>query len=651
MKKSRKKTSLFKTVLLIAAVSAICWDLATSVFNAEEPGTFKYESDFDVLTGASVKVSVVPSDYEELTQQVSRDKDPGYDQIEAMVYKAIELQGSLPYVVSKGDKVMVKVNLVGGNSPSGEGENTDVRVVKALVKYLHEMTEGDVEIVIAEGTARTNDDPEEPGSVWENSGYNNLLSDNDLSEVNLRLLNLNQTIEDIIEVDLGDKCMSAKQGSIYGVHREELEADAYITVPVLKIHNTGITNALKLQVGSAPGCYFGYNKTKGTSYSPGLYHDVEHRRWTTEMIVDLCQIADIDYVLVDAVMCLQTKKTFNGENQLRMNTVVAATDPVAADHVCTRLFGLNPDDIAHITLAEKAGLGTNDPDKITIAGGEIDEVGILAKKSQEEDGKFGQSNRTWLLSQAFSGTDITKEYIANEASVSPVAGEDGWSEPVYFFDDRIDLYNYYEGATSIVTYAFTYFNAPQAQTAELWLGKQEAIIVYLNGEEVYKSTATTSYEAGDVGKYIKRISLKQGKNTLMVKTLNRYGDYSFALNICEVESNELYAGNRVSGLKFYTATLNTGIDDKTEEAKLKMNCYPNPVAETLYFDVEVDNEENVTLYVHNIKGEIVKTVCDEKLGRGNKRLKWSIDNSLPSGNYICTLYNKGQKISKVIQVK
>lgn len=651
MKKNHKKINLFKTVLLVAAISAICWDMATSVFNVTVPGTFKYESDFDVYTGASVKVAIVPSDYSELAKQVDRNVDPGYEQIEAMVRKAIELQGSLQSVVTKGNKVMVKVNLVGKNSPSGQGENTDVRVVKALVKYLHEMTEGDVEIVIAEGTARTNDNPTEPGSVWENSGYTDLLTDKDLSGVNLRLLNLNQTIDDIIEVDLGDKGMSAIQGSVYGVHKEELEADAYIVVPVLKIHNTGITNALKLQVGSAPGCYYGYNKIKGTSYSHGLYHDVDQRVWTTEMIVDLCQVADIDYVLVDAVMCLETKKTYNGSNQLRMNTVVAATDPVAADNVCAQLMGINPDDVAHITLAEKAGLGTNNPDKITVVGGEIDEAGILAKKSQELDGIFGQSNRTWILSKAFQGTDITKEYIENEASVVPKAGENGWSEPVYFFDDRIDLYNYYEGATSIVTYAFSYFSVPEATTAELWLGKQEAIIVYVNGEEVYRSTSTSTYGDKDRGDKKKNIELKEGENTLLVKSLNRYGDYSFALNICEVESNSLFAGNRVEGLKFYSTSLTTSDDIKHSEVSSSMTCYPNPVIETLYFNVQVDNEEKVSLLIYDLNGVLVHTVCDYELGKGKHSLKWNVNGAVPAGNYICTLYNNGEKISKAVQVK
>ena len=143
-------------------------------------------------------------------------------------------------------------------------------------------------------------------------------------------------------------------------------------------------------------------------------------------------IADIDFVVVDAIMCLQSSKTYNGSNQVRFNTIVAGIDPVAVDNVCARLMCLNPDDIAHITLAEKMGLGTNNPDKIEVYGSTIDEAKIKVKQNTEEEGLFGQSNRTWLLSGTFNNTDMATEQIPGEADLEPTAGENGFSQPVYF---------------------------------------------------------------------------------------------------------------------------------------------------------------------------------------------------------------------------
>ena len=120
-----------------------------------------------------------------------------------------------------------------------------------------------------------------------NTGYLALKNDRELNDINFSFINLNQSPDDLVEIDLQNEATSAPQGtSIYTVNVNEVAADVYIAVPVLKIHDTGITNALKLQIGTAPGCFYGYNKTKGTELCPtGLVHDVAHRRWTTEAIV------------------------------------------------------------------------------------------------------------------------------------------------------------------------------------------------------------------------------------------------------------------------------------------------------------------------------------------------------------------------------
>lgn len=662
MKRIKIKNNLFGILVLFIALIAISWDIARSTQSIEK-GTFRFESEFDAISGATTNVGIVTSDFEELSNPVDRNTNPSYQQIEEMVGKAIELQGGFEWIIDKGDKVMIKVNLVGANSASGNGENTDVRVVKALIKHIAEFTKGDVEITIAEGTARANDDPADPKSVWGNSGYIDLLTDTVLSGIKLKLLNLNQTLDDLVEIDLGSKGTSAAQGSIYHVHKAEVEADVYIAVPVLKIHDTGITNALKLQIGTAPGCYYGYNKSAGTSICPnGLTHVVGQRVWTTEAIVDLSNIADIDFVVVDAIMCLESQKSDKVSNRIRFNTVLAGADPVAIDHIAAKLMGINPDDVAHITLAEKVGLGTNDKDKINTKGVPLEKAMKKVKKSQAADGKFGQSNRTWILSQPYEGTDFTKDYFVDEAKIQPLPGDNGWSQPVYFFDDRIDLYSYYSGLTNVITYAFTYFNAPKDQEAELWLGTQEAILVYLNGEEIYKNTIATTYNDNDRGGNKKTITIKKGRNTLLVKTLNKYGDFTFALNICEVESNTNYFGNRVSDLKFYiddsgskTQNVVTGISDYNNENSISLKCFPNPVNTyaSIHFNLKETNNTKASIY--DINGKLVRVLCNEILQPGNHEVSWNINDNgnynVIKGTYLCVVESGNMKYNMKISVE
>lgn len=628
--------------LALAAFAAICWDLTTAVSTAIEEGTYRMESDFDAVTAATTKVGLVTSDYAELPNKVSRLVDPGYEQIEDMVRKAVELQNGFGGIIHQDDKVMIKPNIVEKNTAPGVGTNTDVRVVKALIKIIAEFTNNNVEIIVAEGIPRLGyDDPASATSSWEASGYRNLLNDPYLSGINFYLFNLNQSYTDLETMDLGDKGTAAPHNYIYKVHKKELEADVYITVPVLKIHNTGITCALKNQIGTAPGVYYGYNKMAGTGYYKGLVHDVGHRRWTTEEIVDLSTIADIDFVVVDAIMCLQSSKTYNGSNQVRFNTIVAGIDPVAVDNVCARLMCLNPDDIAHITLAEKMGLGTNNPDKIEVYGSTIDEAKIKVKQNTEEEGLFGQSNRTWLLSGTFNNTDMATEQIPGEADLEPTAGENGFSQPVYFFDDRIDLLSYYNGASNVISYAFTYFSALKDQQAKLEVGSDEDMIIYVNGEKVYNHTGLRSYTDGDIENDTKLINIKAGENRMLVKTLNKYGDYSFALNICETESVKEYSGNRVDGLKFYTVKgSQTPIRENVANTNRYLENYPNPVTSEGIIRFELPVTSHTAVNIFDLSGKLIINLADKNLPKGMHEIPWSIHHNgvtLAPGTYIITV--------------
>jgi len=637
----KKKITIY--ILLVSVMFLlICWDFISVDMNLTVLGTFRLESDFDAVSSATCKVSIVPSDYQLLTNPSSRDDNLSYEQIEDMVKNAIALQGGLEWIIDAGDKVMIKVNLVGGNSPSGEGENTDVRVVKALIKCIADYTNNNVEIIVAEGTARTNDNPSEASSVWGNSGYTDLLADSYLNGINIQLLNLNQSRNDMIEVNLGATGTSAPQEYSYQVHKSILEADVYIAVPVLKIHDTGITNALKLQIGIAPGCIYGYPKALGTEYSDGIFHTVEHRIWTTEAIVDLSNIAGIDFVLVDAIMCLEREKVYKGDNQVRMNTIIAGADPVAVDHVSSKLLSLNPDDVSHISLAEKAGLGTNDPSKIIITGASINEVKKTFLKNQTVWGKFGQGNRTWILSQAFDGYDINSEYITNEAGVAPEPGTNNWSEPVYFFDDKIDLISYYNGATDITSYAFTYFDSPEETEAELWFGVQEAAKVYLNDTLIINSSSYNAFDNKVAVTDKKLVNLIKGQNKLLVKTINRLGDYSFTVNICEIESDNLLCGNRVNGLKFYTNSVNTSNKPLNQSnSDMLFRAYPNPATTGTCIEFEIPNNSKTNVSIHGMDGRQICIPVNKNLSAGHHSFQWNLCNSIGTkvepGYYICTI--------------
>ena len=642
--------------------------------------TFKPLSAFDTVTSATTKVSIVRSDDTELSNPTPiTDASITYDQIEDMVRKAIELAGGFDWVINPGDMVLLKPNIV-DPEPPGCGEITDVRVIKALIKIIDEIDHGNMNIVVGEGSPRPMDYEMEYQSkfsspcwekLWDVSGYQDLLTDSYLEGINLRLSNLNGSPaenpwQDLVEVDVPDGGQAEPQGGKYWIHKDVLDADVYITVPVMKIHNPGITVALKNQIGLAASTKYGYSKSAGVpqnDYQNKLHTGGTHKYWTCKEIVDLSNLAQIKYVVVDAIACLEKSKGAirSGDvitNLVRMNSIIAGADVVAVDHVCTRLMGLNPDDIGHITLAERVGLGTNNPDNIDIVGADIEETSKRFIKTSDAAGDYGETNRIWLLNGPYSIEGITDpmdhSFITNELNVEPIAEQDGWSEPVYFTEDWINLYDYFGLSSSddVVGYAFSYFDAPKDQEAELWIGSDESISIYINSNEVYSYDGTRSFG----GYYSTKVNapIKAGENTLLVKSLQKLGRYEFSLNICEPESDPNFDGNRVWGLKFKYESGTTAIQNKElpiQISNFKLdNNYPNPFNGATRINYEISNPGMVNLSIYDLTGKLIKSLVNSEQNTGRYEVYWEGRNynnqQIASGIYLYQLKLGGEHIVK-----
>jgi uncharacterized protein (DUF362 family) len=464
-----------------------------------------------------------------------------------MVRRAIQLLGGLEHWVTPNVHwVVIKPNLV-ELAPSGSGVVTDYRVVRAIIKMLYEIN-SDLRVTIAEGAGGwvpsetlSHDPSIFVGDGFEESNYRQLLTDPEFAGKNLDIVDLN--LDNYTEVKVSLPYYAQRT---YFIARTILDSDLLINVPVMKIHVTGITVCLKNNIGILPGMVYGWYKAVGYPYpsNTGLVHT---RDIWDEEIVDVASLSGVDLNIVDAVVGLERYKSVMGSPK-RVNTIIAGENMVAVDTVCSRLMGLNPDDIEHITLAAIKGLGTAEMDSITILGDPLNKVATEFIKNPDRDGIYGQSNRTWLLNGPYKGTDIDYEYLKGESIIHPAPSTDGWSQPIYFFDDYIDIGKYYDYPTSCIVYAFAYFKAPKDQTAELWVGSDEAFKVFVNGEEVYKFDGVRQHSLPND---IIPIDIKKGENTLMVKVLQRMGAFDFALNICEPDDRKEFHGNRVLNLKFY----------------------------------------------------------------------------------------------------
>ena len=459
--------------------------------------------------------------------------------------------------------VVIKPNIVHALA-RGNGEITDAYVVWAVVKLVYEANPS-ARISIAEAPAGwiSPGHPEAMDVVqvtdgFANSGFRQIAEDPDLKEARIDFIDLN--------FDEADSVKGLATGDFYWRPRTVRDCDVFINVPVLKVTNfIGFTCAMKNMVGIMPGMKYGWSKNLGfppLSGNPGLPN---HRPGLfDEMIVDIASVARINLNVVDAIVGLERGRVQEDGGRLRrLNTIIAGADPVAVDAVCTRLVGFNPDDFEFITLGERLGLGVGDLDRIGWVGQPLSEVETRFEKRPKEDerGHYGQGNRTWLLRGPFErkrGEEALDKEFMDVKRPTAIPGQNGWSQPVYFYDDKIDLDGYYDDPSDCAVYAYATFTVPKEQDAELWVGSDEGLRVWINGEKVYDCRGARRHRLPNDRQ---RIHLQAGEHTVLVRADQTRGRFDFSLNICESEEDPRYDGNRVWGLKF---AVPEGIQAKNE---------------------------------------------------------------------------------------
>jgi uncharacterized protein (DUF362 family) len=298
--------------------------------------------------------------------------------VHAQVEKLFDSLGGIADVVGAGDKVVVKVNLVGGSigtlPPAGttapESYVTHPAVAGAMCRLLRDAGAG--EIYVADAVWADAD-----FAAW---GYTEMAD-----SLGVRLINLNKTdpYDDYAEVPVGAGSFIYKS---FRLNRLLSEADALISVTKMKCHYLlGITQSMKNLIGLAPFQF--YERKPGDGYRTGFHGaDSEIRHRLPRVVLDLNRARPVHLSLIDGIMTVDgSEGPWNGDlNPRRPGILIGGKNPVATDAVAVAAMGFDPtadypnkpflraDN--HLNLARELGLGTNRLEDIDVLGEKLEDV-------------------------------------------------------------------------------------------------------------------------------------------------------------------------------------------------------------------------------------------------------------------------------------
>lgn len=258
-------------------------------------------------------------------------------------YKALDGRKIIP----QGASVVLKPNIF---APIPPPATTDPRVIAALIEIVK--AEGAGDVIVAEGrsisTAKYRKSHNTTRSCAELLGYPQLVE-----QAGGRMVYLEE--DELIEVDVPGGLVFRKAH----VPKTIIDADVLISVPAMKIHSLAL---ITIGIKNLHGLLSDEDKLFGHSY---------HKLPTK--LTDFLRIRKPDLTVVDGVIAQEADHAEDGI-PADMGLIIAGSDVVSVDAVCSAVMGIDPFEVDTTRMADQYGLGEADLANIRIEGIQIEDV-------------------------------------------------------------------------------------------------------------------------------------------------------------------------------------------------------------------------------------------------------------------------------------
>ncbi len=287
--------------------------------------------------------------------------------IQAAVEEAVDLLGGIESLTRDRNRIMLKPNLV---SPVPNA-TTNREVISALARL---MKSAHKEVSIGEGSAAAGGFNADAKGVYRtrNSELLSRMQTYVFDQLGYSELGKQLGIP-LINLHCGEMAkVKVPGGFVFDevtLHRSLTEIDLLCSVPVMKTHQLAqVTLGMKNLVGAFPG----------TEYCSvrACMHDTASKvepSGTAAAVVDMVRANKLGLVVVDASTAMEGLGPTNGK-PVKMDLIIAGTNPLATDMVSASLMGFNPEEIPTFTWANKAAMTPSRLDEIEVRGEKLDDA-------------------------------------------------------------------------------------------------------------------------------------------------------------------------------------------------------------------------------------------------------------------------------------